>query len=135
MDVKTNGSICGAPALRGMLAFHSYSSYGAGDSRLFDFGTGVLSCPSNSWNTVYHAINAHFSPDGRLLAFMGICKSTDQWDVFVHEIGSEGEPANISQSLGAETRIQNGIRHSRGSSSNMTSVNWSKRMPTAPVST
>ncbi len=85
----------------GILAYHSYTAYENEDSRLFlfDFKTNELSCPSDSWKTVRHAMNAHFSPDGKSLVFMGICNDSGSWDVFVHKIGSDGEPNNLTKKL------------------------------------
>ena len=45
-------------------------------------------------------MNAHFSPDGKSLVFMGISNDSGNWDVFVHEIGSGGEPTNLTKKLG-----------------------------------
>lgn len=86
----------------GLLAFHAYKEYGDGTSRLylFDFGTNALSCPSDSWTTVRDPMNAHFSPDGKSLVFMGVGNKTGQWDCFLHELGSEQEPANLTESFG-----------------------------------
>lgn len=44
----------------GLLAFHVYKEYGDGSSLLylFDFGTGELSCPSDSWASVRDPMNA-----------------------------------------------------------------------------
>lgn len=87
----------------GLLAFHSYTSYNAKDSRLFlfDFRTGNLSCLSDSWKTVRNAMNAHFSPDGKSLTFMGISNDSGDWDVFVHNIDDNyGEPDNITGMYG-----------------------------------
>lgn len=86
----------------GLLAFHAYKEYGDGTSRLylFDFGTNALSCPSDSWATVRDPMNAHFSPDGKSLVFMGVGNKTGQWDCFLHELGSEQEPANLTESFG-----------------------------------
>lgn len=86
----------------GVLVFHSYTSYEAEDSRLFlfDFRTRELSCPSDSWKILRHAMNAHFSPDGKWLTFMGISNDSGNWDVFLHEIGSDSEPINLTEKYG-----------------------------------
>ena len=88
----------------GVLVFHSYTSYEAEDSRLFlfDFRTGKLACLSDSWKTVRHPMNAHFSPDGKSLTFMGISTKSSNWDVFVvYDIDHDhGEPENITDMYG-----------------------------------
>lgn len=61
------------PALGGRLVYHSYMEYGDGSSNLYlhDFkskSTRQLNQPG--WN-IEDPMNAHFSPDGRYLTFMG----------------------------------------------------------------
>lgn len=91
-----------AKTIDGLLAFHAYKEYGDGTSRLylFDFRTNALRCPSESWTTVRDSMNAHFSPDGKSLVFMGVSNKTGQWDCFLHELGSGQEPVNLTESFG-----------------------------------
>lgn len=86
------------PALKGKMVYHNYSSYDAGDSRmyLYDFATNTLQTISNGWTTVRHAMNGHFSPDGRTVTFMGIGTVTDSWDIFIYELGSGNQPENLT---------------------------------------
>lgn len=87
--------------LNGVLAFHSYNRYGDGTSRLFmfDFRNNDLICPSDSWKSLRDPMNAHFSPEGRRLVFMGVSNTTGCWDCFLHELGSSEEPVNLTASL------------------------------------
>lgn len=84
------------PSLRGKVVFHNYSDYEAGDSRIwiYDFEAGTLNELSSSWTTVNNPMNAHFSPDGTQITFMGI-GSGNTWDVFTCSVDG-GEPVNIT---------------------------------------
>lgn len=86
------------PDLKGLMVFHSYSSYGAMDSKLYlyDFREDRLSEISRNWTSVTHPMNGHLSPDATHITFMGIGLATNSWDIFIHEIGSDGEPQNIT---------------------------------------
>ncbi|MFT3844284.1 MAG: hypothetical protein QM725_04470 [Lacibacter sp.] len=88
------------PALQGRLIFHSYSCYSCNDSKLilYDFKQKKLSVISDSWN-ITNPMNAHFSPDGKSIVFMGIA-STTGWDIFRWRIGSDKAPQNLTSSFG-----------------------------------
>lgn len=90
------------PALKGTMVYHNYTSYDAGDSKLYlyDFATNTLQTISNGWTTVRHAMNAHFSSDGRTITFMGIGTATDSWDIFIYELGSGKQPENLTPNGG-----------------------------------
>jgi len=87
----------GAPALKGQLIYHNYSDYGARDSKmyLYDFEANTLQRISDGWN-IRHAMNAHFSPDGTQIVFMGLRHNADIWDVYLHDIGSAQQPVNLT---------------------------------------
>ncbi|MEK8029812.1 hypothetical protein AACH06_03170 [Ideonella sp. DXS29W] len=88
------------PSLPGRLVFHSYVSYGDGGSRLFlyDFAAKTLTrLDSAAWN-ITDPMNAHFSPDGKRLVFMG--RQLGNWHVFVWTPGSPQAPVNLTSSLG-----------------------------------
>lgn len=63
------------PSLNGWLLFHRYTGYDNYDSQLFlfDYQANSLTCISESW-PIDHAMNAHFSPDGERIVFMGLLK-------------------------------------------------------------
>lgn len=88
------------PALNGRLVYHSYNSYGDGSSKLylFDFRSNVFSTLSSKW-AITDPMNAQFSPDGLWITFMGI--QNNQWNVFLWQLGSAGQPINITAALGA----------------------------------
>lgn len=89
------------PALSGRLLFHAYTCYTCNDSRffLYDFATSRLDIISDSWNIV-NPMNAHFSPDGKTIVFMGVTPGMG-WDVFKWEIGSSAAPQSLTASFGA----------------------------------
>lgn len=92
------------PPLNGRLLFHRYSGYDNYDSQLYlcDFQDGTLTCLSKSW-PIDHAMNAHFSPDGTRIVFMGLPKGkrgSKDWDIFVWEAGSAEPPANLTAENG-----------------------------------
>lgn len=86
------------PTLKGRLVYHNYTSYDDFDSKmyLYDFAADKLEEISKGWTTVYHAMNAHFSPDGKYITFMGIGNATDSWDIFLYELGSATQPVNLT---------------------------------------
>jgi hypothetical protein len=88
------------PTMKGKLIYHNYSTYDAGDSQiwLYDFSSKALSCISKNWTVVTNAMNAHFSPDGKQIVFMGIGKATNTWDVFTYDLTKGGEPVNLTPS-------------------------------------
>ncbi|SVD96357.1 uncharacterized protein METZ01_LOCUS449211, partial [marine metagenome] len=61
------------PLYEGKIVFHSYSDYEAWDGKLFiyDFTEQLLTEISQSWD-IDHTLNAHFSPDGSKIVFMGV---------------------------------------------------------------
>lgn len=90
------------PTRTGLLVFHRYSSYEAWDSALFmvDLADYSLTNVSADWD-IDHAMNAHFSPDGSQIVFMGDQRGGDRdWDVFVWTIGSSEPPENLTQGWG-----------------------------------
>ena len=87
----------------GRIVFHRYSSYDAWDSVLLmvDLADHSLTEISEDWD-IDHAMNAHFSPDGSLLVFMGDQRGGDRdWDVFLWTIGSSEAPQNLTQDWGS----------------------------------
>jgi Tol biopolymer transport system component len=84
--------------------FHSYSEYGAGDSKLFlfDFSMKQLTCLSLDWPIV-DPMNGHFSPDGSKLVFMGRDPGTDRWNIYLWTINSDSDPTKLA--------VGNGIRN------------------------
>ncbi|MGU0872280.1 TolB family protein [Pseudomonas aeruginosa] len=88
------------PALGGRLVYHSYMEYGDGSSNLYlhDFkskSTRLLNQPG--WN-IEDPMNAHFSPDGRYLTFMG--RQNGAWHVFAWAIGGTQAPSNLTAAIG-----------------------------------
>jgi Tol biopolymer transport system component len=86
-----------APELKGKLVYHHYTSYESMDSEmyLYDFESGELKELSGSWN-IQNPMNAHFSPDGKYIVFMGIGAETGTWDIFRYELAGTGEPENLT---------------------------------------
>ena len=99
--VQENGP---APTLSGKLVFHRYSCYSCNDSQLYlyDFTTKTLSSLSENW-PITNAMNAHFSPNGQQLVFMGMAQGSSNWDVFLYTFNAQTLPANLtSNSLGRD---------------------------------
>lgn len=92
---KNNESVS-RPQLKGKLAYHNYTNYDANDSKLwlYDFGTNTLENISKDWDII-NPMNAHFSPDGKLIVFMGITPG-GTWDIFLYTIGSSEKPINLT---------------------------------------
>jgi uncharacterized protein (TIGR02145 family) len=91
------------PITEGKLVFHSYSDYENWDGKLFlyDFSNQSLVEISQNWN-IDHVINAHFSPDGNYLVFMGVPQGLhdrEYWDIYLWEVG-DGYPENLTQGNG-----------------------------------
>lgn len=84
------------PVLNALLLFHSYTSYESYDSelKLYDFKTNVLRTISTDWD-IKHPMNGHFSPDGRLITFMGIGEN-GSWDIFLYTLDSNEQPRNLT---------------------------------------
>lgn len=91
------------PSLPGRLIYHSYNSYGDGSSELFvyNFKKDQLECISDSWTNVKDPMNAVWASDGKAVVFMGM-NTVDpiwefySWDIFYYEIGSIGNPINLT---------------------------------------
>jgi len=96
-DAPERLPITEAPALKGKLVYHSYTTYETRDSRmyLYDFGTNELTSISDNWN-ISNAMNAHFSPDGSQIVFMGIGSETNTWDIFLYDLSGNGPPENLT---------------------------------------
>ena len=87
------------PISDGKIVFHSYSDYGAWDGKLYfyDFSEQLLVEISENWN-IDHTINAHFSPDGSKIVFMGVPEGShyyNSWDIFLWELGYD-TPINLT---------------------------------------
>jgi len=91
------------PALTGRLVFHRYSCYSCNDSQLYlyNFSTKSLTALSTGWNNVQNSMNAHFSPDGQKIVFMGTVAGTSNWDIFIWNINSSALPKNLTAYLGS----------------------------------
>ncbi|MDD8017458.1 MAG: T9SS type A sorting domain-containing protein [Bacteroidota bacterium] len=99
------------PVKEGRLVFHRYTDWSAYDGALYiyNFSTKTLDYISMSWNIV-HTANAHFSPDGSKIVFMGIPKDqfvskTDpnnrsKWDIFLWTVGDTAQPTNLTAGNG-----------------------------------
>lgn len=89
--------------LKGQLLYHTYTNYGANDSEMFlyDFATNKVQNLSSNWN-IKNPMNAHVSPDGSHIVFMGISDDTGTWDLFLYELNSTSEPENLT--LSGQTR-------------------------------
>ena len=101
----------GPPALNGRLLFHRYSGYDNYDSQLYlyDFQAKTLTCLSRLW-AIDHAMNAHFSPDGSRIVFMGLPKGKrdgKDWDVYRWTVGSDDEPENLTKGNGVRDEDPN----------------------------
>ena len=94
---ETPPVITDAPSLKGKLIYHNYTTYDMGDSKMYsyDFGTNELKCISENWN-IRNAMNAHFSPDGKQITFMGIGEETGTWDIFLYDLSGTTSPVNLT---------------------------------------
>jgi len=83
------------PQVLGKLVYHTYSCYSCNDSRLslFDFNTKQLIFLSKNWG-ITNPMNAHISPDGKKIVFMGI--ASGNWDIFTYRLGSVAQPNNLT---------------------------------------
>ncbi|WP_270087137.1 TolB family protein [Sphingobacterium sp. SYP-B4668] len=83
--------------LKGQLLYHTYTNYGANDSEIFlyDFSSNKVQSLSSGWD-IKNPMNAHISPDGTRIVFMGISEDTDSWDIFVYELNSSKPPENLT---------------------------------------
>ena len=92
------------PELNGQLLFHRYTSYESWNSKLYlyDFAAKSLTCLSDAW-PVDHAMNAHFSPDGKRIVFMAVPSGKHQgnaWDVYLWDVSSTKLPMNLTSDNG-----------------------------------
>ena len=91
------------PLSEGKIVFHSYSDYEAWDGKLFlyDFSEQLLTEISQGWD-IDHTINAHFSPDGSKIVFMGAPAgnhNSSSWDIYLWDLFS-GLPINLTANNG-----------------------------------
>jgi Tol biopolymer transport system component len=86
------------PVLTGKMVYHSYSCYNCNDSKmfLFNFSTNERTVLSQNW-TITNPMNAHFSPDGTKIVFMGVSQTTNSWDIFIYTLGTMSQPKNLTQ--------------------------------------
>lgn len=96
----TGDTTSSKPALTGRLVYHSYSCYTCNDSKilLYDFATSSNTVLSVQWK-IKNPMNAHFSPDGNKIVFMGIDPISDRWDIFLWKFGDIAQPANLTSTL------------------------------------
>jgi len=92
------------PINEGKMVFHRYSSFDNYDGQLyvFDFTLRTLVNVSSSWN-VDNATNAHFSPDGTKLVFMGVPKGQHtraSWDIYLWNVASDTAPTDLTEGNG-----------------------------------
>jgi Tol biopolymer transport system component len=85
------------PSIHGKMVYHTYSCYSCYDSKLYylDFDTKQLVCLSTNWE-IDNPMNAHFSPDGKNIVFMGTSSGTNNWDVFLYKTGTTLAPINLT---------------------------------------
>lgn len=85
------------PLLNGQMVYHSYTTYDRGDSQMFlyDFTTGKRERISDAWN-ISNPMNAHFSPDGKSIVFMGVGAETGTWDIFLCRLDDLNAPVNLT---------------------------------------
>jgi len=85
------------PNIAGKLVYHSYSCYACSGTKMYvyNFNTNVLTWVSQNWNIDY-PMNAHFSPDGTKIVFMGQPAGSGDWDIYLWTIGSSSAPTNLT---------------------------------------
>jgi len=88
------------PDITGRIIFHSYSHYDNWDGKLYllDFSDRSLTEVSENWN-IDHTINAHFSPDGSKIVFMGVPEGShygNSWDLYLWGINDD-IPENLTE--------------------------------------
>ena len=95
------------PKLDGTLIYHRYSSYDAWDATMWriDLPTGEMVQINAEWTGMISPINAHFSPDGQTITFMGSNSglAENDWDVFISNWNGKkwSEPVNLTGPNGA----------------------------------
>lgn len=85
------------PELSGMVTYHSYTSYDTEDSKMYiyDFkNKELITISKDSWG-IRNPMNGSFSPDGKLIAFMGK-GTTGTWDIFLYDITKGERPVNLT---------------------------------------
>lgn len=93
--------------LGGTLIYHRYTDYQSWDATMWtiDLATGHQYQVNKGWRRMISPINAHFSPDGQSITFMGSSAGLkeNEWDVFTsHWDGSTWtEPINLTGPNGA----------------------------------
>lgn len=93
------------PITTGRLVFHRYANFSDYSSQLYmyDFDSGLISLINASW-PIDNATNAHFSPDGKQLVFMGVesglAHTRANWDIFLWDVGSSSLPVNLTKGNG-----------------------------------
>ena len=93
--------------LEGTLIYHRYTDYQSWDATMWtiDLATGHQEQVNKNWHTMISPINAHFSPDGQTITFMGSAAglSENDWDVFTSHWNGKGweEPINLTGPNGA----------------------------------
>jgi Tol biopolymer transport system component len=96
-------SVFAQPSLTGKIVYHTYSDYNAWDSRIYvlDLSTGSRTNISAGWN-IDHEMNAHWSPDGTRLVFMGdVAGEPRNWDIFIWTVGTS-QPVNLTNGGGRD---------------------------------
>lgn len=85
------------PVLSGKMVYHTYSCYRCNDSNIFlyNFSTKERTILSQNW-TITNPMNAHFSPDGKKIVFMGISQINNTWDIYIYTLGSDVQPTNLT---------------------------------------
>jgi len=84
------------PLLTGKVIYHSYDSYGsASQMYIYDFAAKQLLFISKNWN-IYDPMNAHFSPDGTTIVFMGQTIKGGKWDIYLWGISSSLQPTDLT---------------------------------------
>ncbi|GKX67549.1 TolB family protein [Inconstantimicrobium mannanitabidum] len=88
------------PSISGRVIYHSYKSYGDGNSKLYilNLGSKTLTCISSLWTNVYDVMNAVWSADGKKIVFMGRDRLNSNWELYSYTIGAKGNPINITNS-------------------------------------
>jgi Tol biopolymer transport system component len=95
--IEPDTALSEKPALKGMLVYHSYSCYACNDSRiyLYDFSKNTIKCLSQNWE-IDNPMNAHFSPDGSKIVFMGTSKTTGNHDIYMYSFKTGLTPVNLT---------------------------------------
>jgi Tol biopolymer transport system component len=88
------------PLNSGTVFYHTYNTYGDGTGRLFQYDLGTRAktqIDRPEWG-IRDPINAFPHPWAEAITFMGV--KNDNWNVFIHKLGSTAEPLNITAALG-----------------------------------